>query len=278
MSPVVTVLVVLVLALALALVATGYRLLQVVRERDAARAEAGELAERLRREDTPPPPRSVRAAGKVLATVVETAGRVREQGVGGMLLSSLDDLTRWALEDRQEIVRIAGPDGTVTFFFSDIEDSTHLNNAVGDARWVKVLAAYDDLVTTYVDRYRGHVVKTQGDGHMVVFSTPELAVRAALDVQRALNATWNRSRQLRRTPVRVRIGLHTGTAVARDGDYFGRNVALAARVAAEAQGGEVLVSGPVREATAEQFGFEDAGEVELKGFEERHRLWHVEAG
>ena len=53
-------------------------------------------------------------------------------------------------------------------------------------------------------------MKTQGDGHMVVFTTPDLALHAALDIQRAFGAKWNHSRELRRTPITVRIGLHPG--------------------------------------------------------------------
>jgi class 3 adenylate cyclase len=139
-----------------------------------------------------------------------------------------------------------------------------------------VLAAHDELVETYVEKYRGLIVKTQGDGHMVVFSTPDLALSAALDIQRAFGATWNHSRELRRTPIRVRIGLHTGTAIERDGDYLGRNVALAARVAAQATGGEVLVTGEIAEACSDDFAFTPAASVELKGLDGEHALWHVE--
>ena len=224
-----------------------------------------------------PTQRAVLTAGTAMRSVVEAVHRVREQGVGGMLLSTLEDFNRWAAEQRTAIGRMAADDGTVTIFFSDIEGSTQLNSQLGDARWVRVLAAHDSLVETYVEKYRGLIVKTQGDGHMVVFSTPELAIAAALDIQRALGANWNRSRELRRHPIRVRIGLHTGTAIERDGDYFGQNVALAARVAAEAQGGEILVTGEIAEATEDLFTFTPAESVELKGFEGEHALWHVES-
>lgn len=273
---------VLAIVLAVLLVAALAGLVVLRRRLRAARAEVSALEAALEKyeQDTLrdlPAPAPVKAAGRVVQTMMETASRVREQGVGGMLWSSLDDLTRWALEDRTAIARVAGPDGTVTIFFSDIEGSTALNNELGDARWVKVLAAHDELVETYVDRYRGHIVKTQGDGHMVVFSTADLALDAALDVQRALNANWNRSRHLRRTPIRVRIGLHTGKAIEKDGDWLGHNVAFAARVAAQAQGGEVLVSEEVVAAAEQDFSFTAAEAIELKGFEGDHQLWRVEA-
>ena len=72
-------------------------------------------------------------------------------------------------------------------------------------------------------------------------------------------------RQLRRTPVRVRIGIHIGTAVARDGDYFGRNVAKAARVAALAEGGQILTSDEVREALPDAVALEPAGRARAQG-------------
>jgi adenylate cyclase len=208
--------------------------------------------------------------------VVEAAARAREQGVGRMVVASLEDFTRWAAEQRTAIGRMAADDGTVTIMFSDIEGSTALNASLGDARWVRVLAAHDELVETYVEKYRGLIVKTQGDGHMVVFTTPALALEAALDIERAFGAKWNHSRELRRTPVRVRIGLHTGTAIERDGDYLGQNVALAARVAAQARGGEVLVTGEIAETCADAFLFTAAGSVELKGFDGVQELWHAE--
>jgi class 3 adenylate cyclase len=273
---------ILVVLLAVALVAALAGLVVLLRRLQAARAEVAALEAAVAKYEQEtlrdvPAPGAVKTAGKVVATMMETASRVREHGVGGMLWSSLDDFIRWALEDRTAIARVAGPDGTVTLFFSDIEGSTALNNELGDARWVKVLAAHDELVEIYVERYRGHIVKTQGDGHMVVFSTPDLALHAALDVQRALNANWNRNRRLRRTPLRVRIGLHTGKAIEKDGDWLGHNVAFAARVAAQAQGGEVLVSDEVVQGATDVFTFTPAEAIELKGFPGDHQLWRVEA-
>jgi class 3 adenylate cyclase len=215
------------------------------------------------------------AAGRAVKAVVETAARVREHGVGGLLTSSFDDLTRWFTEDRAQIARVAAPDGTVTIFFSDIEDSTAHNERLGDAAWVRVLDAHDDQLRRVIERRAGHVVKSQGDGFMVVFGEPSAAAKAALEVQEAFVGTLPRT--LRRTPIRVRIGMHLGTAVSRDGDYFGRNVAMAARIAAEADGGEVLVSDELRTALAEadRFRFEPRGEVDLKGLADRHVLWQL---
>jgi class 3 adenylate cyclase len=214
-----------------------------------------------------------RIPGRAVRAVVETAARVREQGVGGMLMSSLEELTRWSAEERTEIVRVAAPDGTVTIFFSDIEDSTPLNERLGDAAWVRLLGAHNRVVRGCVERHSGHVVKTQGDGFMIVFGAADEAVRAAIDIQGAMRAA--RFRRLR-ADVRIRIGIHTGRAVSRDGDYFGRNVAMTARIAAHAHGGEILVSDEVRAGLADdEFVLEPLGEIELKGLADRHSLWSV---
>lgn len=272
------------IALVLGLLLAGAVVTAIVLKRRLvdADAEVAELRSALAAERAlPRGPRTknaAQAAGMAMRSVVETANRVREQGVRGMLLSSMEDLAAWAVEDRQAIDRVASADGTVTVMFSDIENSTALNSELGDTEWVKLLEAHDRLVHTYVERHRGHVVKSQGDGYMVVFRTPELAIGASLGIQRALKAKRQRSRQLRRTPIRVRIGLHTGTAIEREGDYFGRNIAMAARVAAMAEGGQVLVTDEIADALGE---WEDvrfvAGDVvQLKGLPGEHQLWGVE--
>lgn len=212
--------------------------------------------------------------GRAVRAMVETAVRVRQQGVGGMLMSSLEDLTRWSTEDRAGIAKVAAPDGTVTIFFTDIEDSTPINERLGDPAWVRLLAAHDRLVRSAVARHGGHVVKNQGDGFMIVFSAPDEAVRAALEIQDGVRAA--RHRRLGRVGVRIRIGIHTGRAITRDGDYFGRNVAMTARIAAHALGGQILISDEVCAALDEdEFSLEPLGEIELKGLSDRHALWSV---
>ncbi len=273
----VTVLLVALLCLAVGAVAA------LVTQLKAAHREIGELRQALEADPgTPRNPRAAQAvqtAGLAMKTALDTVTRMRERGVRSTLLASIDDFTRWALEDRREIARVAGPDGEVTIFFSDIENSTALNSELGDEEWVKLLAAHDRLLHTYVEKHRGLIVKSQGDGYMVVFSTPELALGASVDIQRALSAKRQRSRRLRRTPIRVRIGMHTGTAIEKEGDFFGRNVAMAARVAAMADGGEILVSTDIAERLADsrQFAFVEEDTVEFKGLPGEHQLFSVEA-
>jgi adenylate cyclase len=269
--------------LGLLLVAAIVAIVVLSRQLAELRTEVLEMHEALESEQgLPRGPRTMQAgqaAGLAMKTVVETAARMRDQGVREMLLSSIDDLAAWAMEDRNEIARVASSDGTVTILFTDIENSTAVNSEIGDEGWVKLLAAHDRLLQTYVARHRGHVVKSQGDGYMMVFPTPELALGASLGIQRALGAKRQRSRRLRRTPIRVRIGLHTGTAIEREGDFFGRNVAMAARVAALADGGDILVTDTIAEALADttEFRFVEDDRVELKGLPGEHQLWLVQA-
>ena len=209
-----------------------------------------------------------------MSRVLRTVGKVREHGVAGLLQASIEDLQRWAQEERADIITMAAPDGTVTLFFSDIEDSTALNDRLGDDAWVRLLAAHDSLLRSRIDRYRGQVVKTAGDGFMVAFRDAEAACRAAVGIQKDLDRTLDQ--RLRK--VRVRIGVHTGPVVSRDGDYFGRNVAIAARIGDLADGGEVLATTAVRDALDDDAAvvLEEAGEAELKGIPGTHVIWRVE--
>jgi class 3 adenylate cyclase len=154
--------------------------------------------------------------------------------------------------------------------FSDIVDSTPLNESLGDDRWLPVLRAHNALIEDHVHQHGGRVVKTLGDGYMAVFKLPASGVRCALAIQDAMA-----SRTLNVGPdVSVRIGLHTGRAVSVGEDYLGREVTYAARVASAATGNEVLVSDAVRQrCNGEQILFADARTVNLKGIGGTHRVW-----
>lgn len=224
------------------------------------------LAEEVARLRTPaekPPRRLVPTGREVVKGVWETAALVREKGFGGAIRSSIDELAGWAQVERPDLVRLAGPDGSLSILFSDIEGSTALNEQLGDRQWVRLLARHDRTVRTRVERYDGHVIKTQGDGFMVAFPDPERATRCAVSVQRA----FDRGSRTGKPELRVRIGIHHGDVVHRSGDIFGRHVAQAARVAAQAEGGEILVSDTVATELA-SYGdlvLEAPRTVELKG-------------
>lgn len=212
---------------------------------------------------------------EAVKTVWNTANIMRKEGFGAAVRSSIEDLADWAEVERPDLARVT-PDGRVVILFSDIEESTALNEKIGDRAWVKLIGAHDKLMHQLVQRQSGHVVKSQGDGFMVAFARAEQAVRCSIDLQQALRKEAKRKRH---TEIRVRIGIHMGRSVRRGDDLFGRNVAMAARVAGQAVGGEVLVSEPVRDAVQDCDGirFDDGREVELKGFSGSYRLFAVEA-
>lgn len=222
------------------------------------------------------PPPAQNPTERAISRVIRTASKVREQGITGVIQSTIEDLTAWANEEQSEIVHMAAPDGTVTLVFSDIENSTQLNARMGDRTWVKVLEAHDQVLRGRITQYRGQVVKTAGDGFMVAFRDAEAACRASVAIQSDLRRP---SELLRRHgKVRVRIGIHTGQVVAKDGDYFGENVALAARVADLASGGEVLCSDAVREALEEDAAVDlvdPTDPIELRGLPGEYVVWRV---
>lgn len=213
---------------------------------------------------------------EAVKTVWETANRVREKGFGAAVRGSIEDLADWAEVERPDLARVT-PDGRVVILFSDIEESTALNEQIGDRAWVKLIGAHDKLVQKLVHERSGHVVKSQGDGFMIAFARAEQAVRCGIDVQEAVARDGQRKRH---KEFRVRIGIHMGRSVRRGDDLFGRNVAMAARVAAQADGGEILVSEPVRDAVSDcdDIQFDNGRDVELKGFSGSYRLFSVDAG
>lgn len=208
-------------------------------------------------------------------TVWQTANLVRTQGFGAAVRSSIEDLADWAEVERPDLARVTR-DGNVAILFSDIEESTALNERIGDRAWVKLIAKHDNMVQRTVHQHGGYVVKSQGDGFMIAFAQAEQAVRCAIDVQHALQG----GRRKPRHPIQVRIGIHMGRSVRRGEDLFGRNVAMAARVAAAADGGQILISKPVRDAVADcdDISVDTGFDVELKGFAGTHRLYAVSLG
>jgi DNA-binding NarL/FixJ family response regulator/class 3 adenylate cyclase len=169
---------------------------------------------------------------------------------------------------------------TVTVLFADVESSTALLERLGQGRWLRALAEYEALLQSSLERHGGTLVKALGDGHLLAFPSARAALRCAVDVQRSL--------PIASAPdLRVRMGMHTGEPAVREDDLHGRTVIKAARIADLAHGGEVLVSGIVRELAGadedfeEEIWFEDGREVELRGLRGRHLVltarWDVDA-
>jgi len=169
------------------------------------------------------------------------------------------------------------PSGAVTFLFSDIEGSTRLVKALRE-RYPQVLAEHRRLVRAAIVGQGGHEVDTQGDAFFVAFAGAKQAVLCALEIQRALAGyDWPAG-----TPVRVRIGIHTGNAIPAEGVYTGLAVHRAARICAVARGGQVLVSQATQtiiDDDEEEPGFTllDLGERKLKDLDRPVRLFQLVA-
>ncbi len=192
-----------------------------------------------------------------------------------LLLLPIAALVKHIGRNRRSIDSLVGPDGTVSLMFSDIADSTALNHRLGDDEFVRVIRAHDEVAGRTVGHHGGQIVKTQGDGFMAAFRTPEGAVGAAVSLGPDL-----RDSEAVGVPLAVRVGVHTGEVVSEKGDLFGTSVAMTARIAAAARGDEVLVSDAVREQVAdcEEFEFRRRRAVRLKGLPGRHRMHAVTAG
>ena len=129
------------------------------------------------------------------------------------------------------------PEGTVTFLFTDIESSTqHWERTPAAMR--TALGAHNLIVGEVLVAHHGVVFKTVGDAFCAAFADPVSALEAAIDIQRGVSGeTW-----LTEGEIRVRIGIHTGTARSEHGDYFGPTLNRVARLTAAGHGGQILVS------------------------------------
>ena len=151
------------------------------------------------------------------------------------------------------------PSGTVTFLFTDIEGSTRLLHDLGD-RYAAALAEHRRVLRGAFARHEGVEVDTQGDAFFVAFARASDAVAAAAEAQAALAEG----------PIRVRMGLHTGTPLITPEGYVGADVHRAARIAAAGHGGQVLLSRTTRDLVDVEA--RDLGDHRLKDLSARERI------
>jgi class 3 adenylate cyclase/pimeloyl-ACP methyl ester carboxylesterase len=155
-----------------------------------------------------------------------------------------------------------------TVLFTDIVDSTRQAAALGDAAWRGRLENHDAIVRQELRRYGGREVNTTGDGFLAAFDSPTQAVRCARAIVGGAGAAQ----------LEVRAGIHTGECERRGNDLAGLAVHIAARVAASAGGGEVVVSRTVHDLVGgSELRFTDRGEHELKGVPDRWQLFALES-
>ena len=169
------------------------------------------------------------------------------------------------------------PSGAVTFLFTDIEGSTRLVKQLRE-RYGDVLREHQRLLREAFEAHNGHEVDTQGDSFFVAFSSARDALLAAVDGQRALLAhPWPDGAR-----IRVRMGLHTGQAIAAGGRYTGLAVHRAARIGAAGHGGQILVSQATQTLLEDEeeelhISLRDLGEQRLKDLDRPVRLYQADA-
>jgi len=186
---------------------------------------------------------------------------------GVELTTTLDDLVTSILKEHIPLSS-AALEGTMTLVFTDIVDSTGLAEALGDTAWAELISRHESTIRQVTASQGGTVVKLLGDGSMLAFESARAAVRAAVDIQRASD----------HGSFGVRIGVHTGEVIRTADDLLGLTVNKAARVAAAADSGSIMISSTTRDLVGSLEGIR-MGEpkiVALKGLSDTHQIVPIE--
>jgi class 3 adenylate cyclase/alpha-beta hydrolase superfamily lysophospholipase len=207
-------------------------------------------------------------AGRFLAASIPEAKYVEFPGADHLTWSGNVD----QLADEIEVF-LTGTHGEVqpdrvlaTVLFTDLVDSTRWAAELGDRRWRVLLDEHDQIVRREIDRFRGQEIKTLGDGFLATFDGPARAVRCASAVAEKMHVLG----------LEVRCGLHTGEIEVKGEDIAGIAVHIAARIAALAESGQVLVSRTVRDLVAgSNLRLEERGTYALRGLSESIPLFAV---
>ena len=230
-----------------------------------ARALACRLAPPEREPDPGP------AAVRLLGDLAEAAGALGARVAKRVMRSSIDAMIAAVEQRRHDFGAATSADGTVAIAFSDMEGFTAMTQRLGDAAAHEVIKDHNQIVRRALKRHGGQEVELQGDGFLLAFPDTAQAVRCAIAIQQACAEHSAKDGQ---EPIRVRIGLHRGTPIQEGDRFFGITVILAARIAGQAGGAQVLVSQDVHDAVValDEFSFGVAREAELKGLSGRHRM------
>ena len=212
------------------------------------------------------------ALGRRLATAIPQARLIEYPGTDHAFWSGEVEKLHADLEEFLTGIR---PESTeylervlATVLFTDIVDSTRHATELGDAAWRRVLDTHDMLAREWVQRHRGLLVKSTGDGILARFDGPARAVRCALGLSAALSSRG----------IAIRAGVHTGEVELRGDDIGGIAVHAAARVMAQAQAAEVMVSRVVTDLVAGAgLSFQPKGSHALKGLPGPWELYAAEA-
>ena len=200
-----------------------------------------------------------------------SVGLRNEDVLGLSFTTALDEVHESLRIEQPSLGGVAAPDGTVSIVFTDVEDSTLLSEQLGDLQWVELLHWHHRVVVESATSNQGFVVKSLGDGYMLAFASASDAITCAQRVV-DLSKKGDSGRTLA-----VRAGIHTGDAVRDLNDFYGHTVTVAARVAALANGGEILATRVVRDLTrGRDFSWGPVRTVELKGVTEPYEVMALE--
>jgi class 3 adenylate cyclase len=201
------------------------------------------------------------------------ADKLRAQGIDSTdATRSIDAVTAAVARERPDFRRHAAPDGQVTLMFSDMEGFTEMTERLGDRAAHGVIQAHNRIVRERVAAHGGVEVELQGDGFLLAFADARRALACAVAIQRTFAAY---SAEHPEQPIRVRIGLHTGEAIQEADRFFGKTVILAARIAAQARGGEILISSALVPLAPDGVRVGDGRAVTLKGLAGTYTLHPV---
>jgi len=169
--------------------------------------------------------------------------------------------------------RLSSPDGAVTLMLSDIADAAGAAEQVGPERWERMMRDHHLLVERLLAHHDGQVMKFQDDGFFASFNSAHGGLYAAIELQRTFTGLSSALPH----DLALRVGLHSGFVIANPEQLLGRNVVLAARIAAQAKGGEILVSSTLKQYTESDptFSYEERGEHHFKGVLGEHMLYAV---
>ena len=187
-------------------------------------------------------------------------------------LTSIDVIAS-ALEPVTPVLsRMSSPDGAVTLMLSDIADAGAAAQELGAERWDQLVRDHHMLVEQILARHDGQLAQFHGYGFLASFGSAHAGLHAAVDLQRTFTAAPADQQSLS-----IRVGLHSGFVIGNPEQMMGRNVVLAARIAARASGGEILVSSTAKEYTETDpsFRFEPHGEYHFKGLLGEHEVFSV---
>ncbi|MCH7810718.1 MAG: adenylate/guanylate cyclase domain-containing protein [Chloroflexi bacterium] len=191
-----------------------------------------------------------------------------EAGVWETMADAVDQLIQPDASPR----KASEPSSFRTILFTDIVGHTEMMSRLGDEAGRDVLREHEHITRDVLKANGGTEVKTMGDGFMASFGSVTKAVECAIAFQKAFEERNSSAQE----PLSVRVGLNAGEPIEEDGDLFGATVILASRIAAKADGGEILASDVIRGlCSGKGFLFADRGDFVAKGFEEPVHLFEI---